>query len=212
MQRANVSKVFVILRKGKWDIPAYFGDGKDLGLSLAYLIMDLPFGVPFTLDQAYPFVKDSLVLFGFPDILFEPLDAFEQLLTRQKKSGSDIVLGIYPAVEPHKMDMVDINSLGSVRRIDVKPASTYLHHTWIIAVWTPVFTRYMHDYVAEYRSKRIKDHSPKSNPNDKELYLGHVINSAIQSQIQIETVFFTTNTYLDIGTTENLKKALLMRF
>jgi glucose-1-phosphate thymidylyltransferase len=212
MQRASVSKVFIILRKGKWDIPTYFGDGKNLSISLAYLMMDLPFGVPYTLDQAYPFVKDSLVVFGFPDILFEPVDAFEQLLARQTKSGSDIVLGIYPADQPHKMDMVDISNRGSVQRIDIKPTSTQLQYTWIIAVWTPVFTRYIHDYVAEHKTQQINDHSPQSSLDDKELYLGHVIDSAIQNGIQIETVFFPKSRYLDIGTPEDLKKAFTMSF
>jgi glucose-1-phosphate thymidylyltransferase len=212
MQRAKVSKVFVILRKGKWDIPAYFGDGKNLGISLAYLMMDLPFGVPYTLDQAYPFVKDSLVVFGFPDILFEPKDAYEQLLETQNKSGSDIVLGIYQADQPHLMDMVDIDNLGCVKRIDIKPASTDLQYTWIIAAWTPVFTRYMHDYVFEQKAKLNSDHPFQPNSDDKELHLGQVIDSAIQNGIQIETVIFSQNAYLDIGNPKNLKKALSMRF
>ena len=68
MRLAAVTNAYVILRKGKWDIPGYFSDGKMLEMNLAYLMMDLPFGVPYTLDQAYPFVKDSTVVFGFPDI------------------------------------------------------------------------------------------------------------------------------------------------
>ena len=51
MRMANITKVFIILREGKWDIPAYFGNGKMLDMNLAYLMMDLPYGVPFTLDQ-----------------------------------------------------------------------------------------------------------------------------------------------------------------
>jgi len=42
MRRANVSKVYMILRKGKWDIPAYFGDGKMLDMHIGYLLMELP--------------------------------------------------------------------------------------------------------------------------------------------------------------------------
>ena len=68
MHLAEISKVYIILRRGKWDIPAYFGDGKIVNLSIAYLMMDLPFGVPYTLDQAYPFVKDDTIVFGFPEV------------------------------------------------------------------------------------------------------------------------------------------------
>ena len=66
MRFAGVSKSYIVLRPGKWDIPAYFGDGSALKLHLAYLMMGVPFGVPFTLDQAYPFVRNATVAFGFP--------------------------------------------------------------------------------------------------------------------------------------------------
>ena len=74
MRLADVTKAYIILREGKWDIPAYLGDGKMLDMHLAYLMMYLPFGVPYTLDQAYPFVQDAMVTFGFPDIIFQPDD------------------------------------------------------------------------------------------------------------------------------------------
>ena len=75
MRFAGISKVYIVLRKGKWDIPSYLGDGAMLNMQLAYLMMRLPFGTPYTIDQAYPFVKDSLVnpfeehLFRFLNLL-----------------------------------------------------------------------------------------------------------------------------------------------
>jgi glucose-1-phosphate thymidylyltransferase len=212
MRRVNVSKVYIILRDGKWDIPAYFGNGNIVGLPLAYLLMDLPFGVPYTVDQAYPFIKDSAVVFGFPDILFEPADAFNQMLSRQKKFGSDIVLGIFLADQPHKMDMVDFNRQGRVQGIVIKPSSTRLKYTWIIATWTPVFTRYLHNYVAEHKAHHISVQTPQIHLNDQELHLGHVIDSAVRNGIQIETVFFPKSRYLDIGIRANLKKAMKTGF
>ena len=73
-------QAYIVLRPGKWDIPAYFGDGSILNMHLAYLMLGVPFGVPFTLDQAYPFVRYATVAFGFPDILFEPEDGFVQIV------------------------------------------------------------------------------------------------------------------------------------
>ncbi len=52
MRLAGISKAYVILRDGKWDIPAYFGDGSLVGIHLAYLMTRLPFGPPYTVDQA----------------------------------------------------------------------------------------------------------------------------------------------------------------
>ena len=40
MRLANIKKVYIILREGKWDIPKYFGDGKELDMHLAYLMRE----------------------------------------------------------------------------------------------------------------------------------------------------------------------------
>src|SRR5262245_10421875 len=53
MARAGIHKVYVVLRTGKWDIPAYLGDGSAFHVNLAYLMMRLPFGPPYSLDPAY---------------------------------------------------------------------------------------------------------------------------------------------------------------
>lgn len=76
MQRAGVAQAFFILRPGKWDIPNFFGDGADLGLKLAYLTVHVPFGVAFSLNQAYPFVRGATVVMGFPDMLLEPENVY----------------------------------------------------------------------------------------------------------------------------------------
>jgi hypothetical protein len=48
-------KSYIVLSKGKWDIPAYFGNGSMVNMALGYLMTDHPYGVPFTLDSAFPF-------------------------------------------------------------------------------------------------------------------------------------------------------------
>jgi glucose-1-phosphate thymidylyltransferase len=207
MQTANVSRIYIILRKGKWDIPNYFGDGKMLDMSIAYLLMDLPFGVPFTIDQAYPFIKEATVVFGFPDILFEPEDAFVQLLSRQSATGADIVLGIFPATHPHKMDMVDLDKEGRVRGIQIKPSQTNLRYAWIIAIWTPVFTNFMHESVVNELALDLKTNG-EGLGKKQELYVGDIIQKALDNNLSIECVCFSTGTYIDIGTPGDFIKAM----
>ena len=154
MRLAAITKAYMIIREGKWDIPGYLKDGKMLNMHLAYLMMDLPFGVPYTLDQAYPFVQDAVVAFGFPDIIFQPDDAFVRLLARQSESNADIVLGLFNASRPHKVDMVDLEPDGRICGIQIKPTRTDLRYTWLIAVWTPNFTRFMHEYVIMDRKRK----------------------------------------------------------
>jgi len=197
MRLADVSKAYIVLREGKWDIPAYLGDGKMLDMHLAYLMMDLPFGVPYTLEQAYPFSRDATVAFGFPDIIFQPDDAFEQLLARQVATNADIVLGLFPTDKPQKSDMVGLDEEGRVREIVIKSRQTNLRYAWIIAVWTPVFTGFMHEYLPSVNA-----------PEQRELFLGHVIQAALDTDLQIESVIYPHGTYLDIGTPEDLAKAV----
>jgi len=211
MRVGNIKKVYIILREGKWDIPTYFGDGKMLDMHLAYLMMDLPYGVPYTLDQAYPFIKDSIVALGFPDMIFQPEDAFLKLLVKQEESHADIVLGLFPALQPSKTDMVEIDENGRLRSIIIKPGHTELVYAWEIAVWTPLFSRFLHDHVLSKQVGVNKDKvGSHCNSQHEELHVGEVIQAAITSNMLIEGVIFQDGRCIDIGTPEDLMKASRM--
>lgn len=196
MQQAGASKAYIILREGKWDIPAYWGDGTLVGLPLAYLMMNLPYGAPYTLDQAYPFARQANIVFGFPDILFQPDDAFSRMFTHQAETGADVVLGLFRADRPHKMDMVEFDDHRRVRRIVIKPQQTTLIYTWIIAVWTPTFTEFMHQFLAQ----KLNDDTIGA----QEIFVGHVIQAAIDAGMKVESITFAEGRYIDIGTPEDL--------
>ncbi len=200
MRLAGVRKAYVVLREGKWDIPTYLGDGTIVAIHLAYLMMRLPHGAPYSADQAYPFVEDALVAFGFPDIIFDPADAFVQLMTRQAATAADVVVGAFPARNSQNVDMVEIDEAGRLRRIVIKPTVTDLRHTWIIAVWTPTFTRFMHNHLAALEAGRSDDR--------RELFVGDVIQAAIDDGLDVEAVVFPNGTYLDIGSPDDLVVAV----
>jgi glucose-1-phosphate thymidylyltransferase len=210
MHIAGVTKAYVILRKNKWDIPAYFGDGKLLDMHLAYLMLGLPYGVPYTLDQAYPFIQHAMVVFGFPDIIFKPKDAFLHLLNRQAESKADVVLGLFLARQPQKVDMVDLDREGMVRGIQIKPARTDRRYTWIIAVWTPVFTHFMHEYVSSSLKENNNDQTDYSTAKQCEVFMGDVIHGAIEQGIIVIGHIFAGSRYIDIGTPEDLYNAANM--
>jgi glucose-1-phosphate thymidylyltransferase len=211
MRLANISKAYIILREGKWDIPAYLKDGKILDMYLAYLMMDLPFGVPYTLDQAYPFIRDAKVVFGFPDNIFQPGDAFVRLLKKQLESCADIVLGLFPTHQSHKVDMVDLDPDGRICGIHIKPEKTNLRYTWLIAVWTPRFTRFMHEYVTTIQNRNNAGKERASFEENQELFVGDVIQAAIHEDIQIDAVLFPNGEYLDIGSPEDILKAIQLK-
>lgn len=204
MSRAGVKKTYIVLREGKWDIPTYLGDGSLFDMHFAYLMVNVPFGTPYTADQAYPFVRDAVVAFGFPDIIFQPDDAFVQLLHRQAATGADIVLGVFPAYSPEIMDMVDVDPDGKVLSMIKKPERTSLRYAWIFAVWTPAFTEYQHEFL---QKRSMHQCAPEAEPQE-ELSMGHVLQAAIRDGIPTQAVVFSDHSYLDIGTPDNLVKAV----
>ena len=207
MYLAGAKKAFFVLRKGKWDIPAYFGNGAMVNLAIGYLITDLPHGVPFTLDSAFTFIENKQVLFGFPDILLQPDDVYVRLVDRMHVSHADIVLGLFLAENPQKMDMVDLNSDGKICGIHIKPAQTNLKWTWIIAVWDFAFTQFMHDYVHHFLETTAAPKTGFTGDAPKEVHLGDVIQAAIESGLSCDKVLFPQGRYIDIGTPEDMASA-----
>lgn len=199
-QKAAIQNVFVILRKGKWDIPTYLGNGSKSGLSFAYLIRQYPYGVPFTLDQAFPLIQDKHVALGFPDILFEPDTAFQTMIQRQKETGADVVLGLFPTDTPDKVDMVKSDAEGGVELIDIKPLRTNLKHAWILALWSPVFSQYLHQYVID----KLDEYKGMNSNDIPETHLGDVFQNAITDGLHINSVTFESGKFTDIGTLKHL--------
>ncbi len=206
MRYANIHKAFIVIRDGKWDIPAYYKHGGLVNMQLAYLLMDLPFGVPYSVDQAYPFVRQTMVAFGFPDIVFQPDDAFIQLVARQEKTDADLVLGILPAPESHKVDMLDLDSHGNLRGVCIRPVQTDLQYTWVIALWTPAFTSFLHKYVETVKPMAQSKGSVSDGHDIGELTMGDVIQAAIDQGMATDTVLFPDNHFVDIGTPVDMEK------
>jgi len=209
MRLGGISRAYIILRDGKWDIPAYLADGTLVGLHLAYLVTPPTRGVPYTVDQVHPFIQGALVAFGFPDIIFQPQDLFSRLLSRQASTRADIVLALFPAHDPAQMDMVDVDDRGRVRGILLKPPHTHLSYAWICAVWTPAFTDFMHEYLTRDLGAGSRSAPADEGPGGRELTMGALLQAGIEHRLSVESVSFPDATYLDIGTPAALQKVLI---
>jgi glucose-1-phosphate thymidylyltransferase len=211
MSSAGVCEAFFILRPGKWDIPSYFGDGSGVGVRLAYLTVHVPFGVPFTLDQAYPFIRGATIALGFPDILFWPESAYSVLLRRLAHSTAAVVLGLFPTDQPSQVGVVDLDDQGLVRGLHEKSDLTHLPFMWAIAVWKPEFTEFLHEFIqAELSDIRREEDENEALylPPHREMPIGDVINAAILSGMRVEAETFPSGSYFDIGTPSNLLEAI----
>jgi glucose-1-phosphate thymidylyltransferase len=199
MRAAEITQIYIILQAGKWDIPSYFRDGGVADVNLAYLTLGLPFGAPYTLNQAYPFVREKTIALGFADIVFHVEDAYSRLLHELTQDSTDVVLGLFPADRPEKVDMVNLDNKGKITEIIIKPSRTDLHYTWGIAVWKPSFTRFMHEFLRTTVQTAV--HKP-------ELFVGDIIHASIVEGLHVQGLEISREPYLDIGTSEDLLRAI----
>lgn len=193
---AGIRRAFLVLHESKWDVARYFGTGAMADVSLAYLSIPGSRSVPETLSHAAPFVQGSRVALGFPDVLFEPVDAYARLLERQESTGADLVLGLFPAERHQTTDMVDCGPDGRVRRIEVRPESTSLRFNWLIAVWTPAFT------------PRLEEAVRAASQETGELQIGSVMRNALEGGLHVQGVEFPEGRFRDIGTPADLAAAM----
>ncbi len=200
MKTAGIEQGYMIIRDGKWDIPAHLSRQEWLKLSLSYLVVGANGGVPYTIDSAYSFIKGKKVVLGFPDIMFEPRDAFTELLKKLNKSSSDVVLGLFEADYPQKMDMVEVDDRNRIQRILTKPKKTNLIYTWIIAAWKASFTEFVHHFL-------LTQIGENANNADSEIHLGQIIQKAVNEGLEVSSVNFQEGLCLDIGTPEGLNRA-----
>lgn len=199
LEAAAVPVAYVVLRPGKWDIPELLSQRAGRRPELAYLtVADSP-SVPHTLDAARPFVAGRRVALGFPDIVLRPAGAFARVLERQEATGADLALGLFPTRHPERADMVALDPAGRVERLAIKPRETDLEHTWSIAVWTPRFTRFLHELLGRRREAVAG--------GGRELYVGDVIQAALEEGLEAEAVVFAHGDSLDVGTPEGLALA-----
>ena len=187
---AKIKQTFIILGHGKWDIPAFLGNGEKQNLNLAYLTIDNSPDVLTTLNTANQFVKGKNVAFGLPDILFEPLDAFSTLIEVQKIYEADIVLGVWPCDEPERFDMVVFGEYDDVEDIRIKKPDIGLEFAWIMAVWSPKITDLLNEMTIS--------NFPEENTNS-ERHLGAVFIEAIKRGFTVKAAPFTAGRHLDIG-------------
>jgi glucose-1-phosphate thymidylyltransferase len=209
LRDAGVRKAYVVIRQGKWDIPAYWGDGEMLRMDLAYVVIEDSIGPPDTIDRANSFVKDKIVAFGFPDILFRPKDVFAKLLARLDRGGADVVVALFPAHETKAQDMIDIDRRHSVREVQLKPRKTHLKYGWLCAVWTPAFTEFLHQFLHQVRNGRNAGliGNRRIDPQG-DIPVGAVLRAAVQASLNVEGVRFPTGSYIDVGTPGHLIKAV----
>ena len=206
MVRAGCNRVFFIIRPGKYDIIHHYSHGAEFGLPIGYLMMDTPYGPPFTISQAFPFIDGASVLTGFPDILMDPPDVCQQIVQRLFQCKADVVLATFPCGPEQGCDLAEVDNSGHLVKIvpkEYNPVWRNDSRTWLAAAWRPSFTSFFADIIRKLKAEG--DAMPAdSNP---EWPLGIIFVEALQANMNIEAVYFKQGRFLDIGTPERLAQA-----
>jgi glucose-1-phosphate thymidylyltransferase len=205
---AGITDILFIIRKGKWDIPGHFGDGSAHGVNIGYLIMNLPYGTPFTLNQAFPFVKDKIVALGFPDIIFKPENAFVTIKAQLLSSNAEIVLGIVKTDSYLKSDMIEFKDDKTISNIVIKQNRPDLKYSWFIAMWKPAFTVYMNQFLQLFLQRQPDGKMVLKDGTSREIFVGDIIQSAFSEGMKTGYAIFENGSFLDIGTHDDLQKLI----
>ncbi|HEY3902338.1 MAG TPA: sugar phosphate nucleotidyltransferase [Streptosporangiaceae bacterium] len=192
----GANQAFVVLSPAKWDLFRYLGSGEHLGLDLAYLCQETPLGMPHAIDLATPFLAGQTVGMGMPDTIVAPQDCFAQLFDFHEGTRADLSLGVFPTAEPRALAPVVIEP-GSHRVLAImdKPLDPPAANTWGIAVWSPLFTELLHDYVA----------AALRQPG-RELLLSEVFADAITAGLRVHALAFDGGEFHDIGKPANVRR------
>jgi glucose-1-phosphate thymidylyltransferase len=201
LRDAGTRRVYWLLDRRKADVLGHFGSGASFGVHLAFVPTEVSPSVVHTLDAAYEFLRGQHVLFGFPDIIFEPADALARLWERLCSRQQDVVLGAVPAAAHVIADRVELDAVGKLLRVRVKPLDRGADPAWILAAWTPRFTSFLHGWL-EQRGQE------PGGSGSAELYLGHAIEAARQAGLSIEVETFPEGCFIDAGTPEGLALAI----
>ena len=207
---AGIRNTCFIVRKEKKDIQAYFGNGSAHGVNITFLPMKVPYGTPFTLNDAYPLVRNKIVALGFPDILFQPENAFGMLKDRFLKSADTVILGVVPCKNSISSDMIEFNPDKTISDIIIKQNRPDLKYGWFIAMWKPAFTDYMKRFLKQLLKQQPEGKIRSDDGKLREPYVGDVIRHAMTDGLKTGYLLFETGFFADAGTPEGLKN--LLRF
>jgi glucose-1-phosphate thymidylyltransferase len=189
---AGVDRIFLIVGDTN-EVMAYFGDRRG-AIPFAYLPQTELRGGAFAIDLAREWLPDRHdVLFGFPDTIIEPGDAYSRLLQTHRRSGADLTLGLFTTDRASDFGMVRLRDGRPVEIVD-KPTRTDLTLMYGLACWTERFTLLQRDFMLGLSRAG-------------EVVPAELFTHAIDSGLAVEAHAFDGGRYRDVGTPAELRLA-----
>ncbi len=192
LAEGGIHRAMVIVRPEKTDLVTAIGDGRRFGVEVEWLKTPPTPSVPHTLAVAFARLGSRTAALAFPDILFQPSDAFAAL-RKEPMTEDGLVLGLFPCDRPEKSDMVVLDEGGRPRDFVIKQPDRGLAFTWSIAL------------LGSRTAKRMTENLETGA--SAELYVGDLLRREIQTGGSPTAVCFEAGRVLDVGTPEDLARA-----
>ena len=183
---AGVVHSYVVISNWKFEIIRIFGDGAQAGVSLSYILREVPRGLADAVDATSTWTADRSVCLVLPDVIIQPAGVLRQVCLDQLSSQADVVLGVFPKNTPEQFGPVSLLENGDVEAVFDKPKFSHLKNTWGVASWSPAFTTYLSDLLRR--------------TTEAELPLGRAFHNAIEDGLRVRAVQFAQGTFIDLGT------------
>lgn len=124
MRAGGAEELRVVTRPEKRDVAARAGelDARTIEVRTRTVTESIAAG----LEGLEP---DTVVLLGFPDTVWEPVDGFRRLV-ETLATGPDVVLGLFRTPDLHRSDVIRFDVSGRVAGVAVKPADPPSDWIW----------------------------------------------------------------------------------
>lgn len=207
LARAGVADAVVVVAPWKLEVMAYLGDGRHLGVDVAYLFQEEARGLAHALDLARRWTRGRDVVFVMPDTIFTPSDALTRLRGVYEETGADLALAVFPTPDAHRLGPVVLRD-GRVRQVFDKPADPPVMNTWGAAIWGDAFADLLHEGLLRDSPKDHQNHRHARAPESTEPVLGHYFDLAVRGGLRVHAVEFPGGTFQDVGTPLGVRRSL----
>ena len=124
MRRAEPDRIRVVTRPAKQDVVELC-----VSHGLEVVRGSPPTTAASVLAGAADIDPDSIVLLGFPDTTWEPVDAFRELV-HLVEHGAPLALGCFESAQPSSGDVVTVDDRGRLLEIAIKPEAPASTRIW----------------------------------------------------------------------------------
>ena len=196
---ADIREVTVVRRAEKLDLAEYLESTACEDLAIEQLVVSPTPGSAHSLALGCERHSNRTIAIGFPDIVMTPNTLCREALAQLDRTGADVCLAHVP-IPDEERDVWDKTELDGERVVGlvVKPAHLAYDRSWVMAVWRPVFSAYLIDWLVD---------DDKAGRVCGEIALSHPIQGAIAAGLHVTASFTPGGFALDVGKPDRLRAA-----